>query len=165
MQKILLYSILFNSLLFIFVPYQIQPEEQPSSTKMNTPRLISKFIENNYAPIYYAVPPNNNCAEAISVSNGTYYGDTSTATPGGVSACDNSSPPLDVWYKYSATATGLIVINTFDSYYDTMLSVYANCPGNEENELVCNDDCGSMHSCLSFYAQAGKDYLIRVSGF
>lgn len=109
-------------------------------------------------------PSNDFCANAIPVVEGSYTGDTCSATNDGMESCTESSSP-DVWFAFTATSTGTITVNTEGSDYDTALSVHSACPGDETTEIACNDDCKGLTSCVTFDAVAGNTYQIRVGGF
>ena len=57
-----------------------------------------------------------------------------------------------------------IEANTFDSNYDTTLSVYTGSRGSL-TQLACNDDSGSLQSRIRFDAVAGTTYYFMVSSF
>ena len=70
-----------------------------------------------------------------------------------------------VWFRYTATFTGTIQIDTYGSYYDTVLSAY---PASDTGtELACNDDAndGTLQSAVVMGVTAGKSYLIEVSEY
>ena len=70
-----------------------------------------------------------------------------------------------VWFRYTATFTGTIQIDTYGSYYDTVLSAY---PASDTGtELACNDDAndGTLQSAAVIGVTAGKSYLIEVSEY
>ena len=70
-----------------------------------------------------------------------------------------------VWFRYTATFTGTIQIDTYGSYYDTVLSAY---PASDTGtELACNDDAqdGTVQSAAAIDVTAGKSYLIEVSDY
>ncbi len=104
---------------------------------------------------------NDDCAGALQVGDGTYFGDTSTATPDG-EGCYEGAP--DVWFAYSSPATVDVVADTFGSGYDTALTVHTGCPGTWDNQIACNDDTFSTQSAVAFEAQAGATYYVRVTG-
>ncbi len=122
------------------------------------------------------VPPNNACANAISIGSGTFTGTTVGATNDGPALCgSNSTASPDVWYRYTAPCSGTLKIDTCGSSYDSAISVHTGCPGTAGNQLTCNDDCttagfscnvsGNRQSCLNLAATSGTTYLIRVGGF
>ncbi|GEM_PF-733288 len=118
------------------------------------------------------VPANNNCGSAItitaSVTTGTTVGST---TDGGVTGCSTLGGAAgggenDVWYNFTAAATGSVTAATCGSAFDTMLSVHSNsCPGTPGTSIVCNDDFCGVQSSVTFAATQGTTYKIRVSGF
>lgn len=113
-----------------------------------------------------APPANDACANAIPITEGTYPASNSGATHDGTESCVGSLSG-DIWYSYTAATAGIVRASTFGSSIDTVLSVHTPpCPGNESNEIVCNDDCDyDLSSCVSFAAVPGNTYLIRISGF
>jgi hypothetical protein len=114
--------------------------------------------------------PNDSCASATPIGIGTVNGTTCGATNDGSASCGLSAASVDVWYSFTPSCTGTLLVDTCGSGYDTTLSVHSGCPGTSSNELACNDDCvgggcGGLQSCLSVAVTGGTGYLIRVSGF
>ena len=109
------------------------------------------------------VAAGDDCTDALPIGDGTYFGDTSSATVDGNASCGGGGGP-DVWFAYSSPTTQEVIADTFGSAYDTLLSVHTGCPGTYNNELTCNDDTFGVQSAVRFQAQAGVQYLIRVSG-
>ncbi len=130
-------------------------------------------------------PPNDDCANAIGVSDGTFFGTNAFATNDSTATCGSSSSSPDVWYEYTATSDGMVRINTcgtndgpgVDAGIDTVLAVYASCGG---AELDCNDDwpAGSdpigcsgadvglpRDSAVDLPVSMGDVILIRVATF
>jgi len=70
-----------------------------------------------------------------------------------------------VWWRYEATATGTVDVDTSGSNFDTVLAVYTGVAVDALTEVASNDDCGSLQSCLSFAATAGTTYHIAVAGY
>ncbi len=109
-------------------------------------------------------PSNDTCAAAIAVGNGSFNGTTNNAAADGSSTCVGSSTP-DVYYRYTAPATGTVVASTCTAAsYDTVLSVHSDCPATTANQIGCNDNFCSNRSQVSFSAVAGQQYIIRVAG-
>lgn len=106
----------------------------------------------------------NLCTAAPVIGNGTFTGTTVGATNDGTATCGSSSFSPDVWFRYVAPADGPVSMDTFGSGYDTVLSLHTGCPGSGF-ELRCNDDVFGLQSAISFTAQAGVSYWVRVSGF
>jgi hypothetical protein len=73
----------------------------------------------------------------------------------------------DVWYSWTPRCSGNVIMDTFGSGYDTVLSVHDACPEpGLSHTVVCDDDSGSGNtSLLSFDYTAGTTYLIRVAGY
>jgi hypothetical protein len=109
---------------------------------------------------------NNSCAAATDVSNGAYLGSTTCASADGSSTCGNTAYTADVWYRYTAPATGTLHLETCTSgaSYNTVLSVHTTCPGNTGNEIACNDDFCNQQSALDVAVTGGNSYYIRVAG-
>ncbi|MCP4660676.1 MAG: hypothetical protein GY856_35190 [bacterium] len=110
-------------------------------------------------------PPNDDCANALAIGDGTVVGDTSGATNDGQATCGSSLYSRDVWFKYVAGDRGYVSADTLGSAYDTVLSVHMACPGTAANQITCDDDAYGLQSAVSFYAPAAGEYWIRVSGF
>ncbi|MBN2513322.1 MAG: hypothetical protein JXB18_10320 [Sedimentisphaerales bacterium] len=108
--------------------------------------------------------PNDLCTDAVSISNDIPYdGTTVGATGTDLSSC-GFNDSYDVWNRYVPAAGGAVTISTDGSSFDTILSIYEGCGG---NELACNDDYGleNPYSQIVLNAVKGKTYLIRIAGF
>ena len=134
-------------------------------------------------------PANDDCENAIEVFSGdSIAGDLNGATNDGSPSCGSSSANADVWYTFTAPASGTLRANTCgthdspsqDEGMDTVLSVHSGCPGTVDNELDCNDDwpfgsdpsgcegadIGSLvDSAVAVGLTAGQTVTIRVSHF
>jgi hypothetical protein len=131
-------------------------------------------------------PPNDNCANATPVSNGSVVlNDFLSATNDGSASCGTSEASRDVWFDFVAPVDGFLSVNTCgtndsggpDSGVDTVMSFHSGCPGNLANQLSgsCNDDhtgeCGLTDSSLlrdSYLLLAmtgGQNVKIRVANF
>lgn len=75
----------------------------------------------------------------------------------------------DVWWQWTASATGRVTIKTEESGFDTMLTVFSGDPQNDppfgELEMVAqNDNIPNWETSeVSFQTQAGRVYQIAVS--
>jgi hypothetical protein len=109
---------------------------------------------------------NDECDNAQPISEVTDLPfDTTKATSDGPHHCMYSS---NLWYCYTASCTGEVIVDLAGSSFDTMLAVYDGCkcyPA--EGDLIeCNDDAdGSVQSKIVFDAIAGSQYLIEVGGY
>jgi hypothetical protein len=110
-------------------------------------------------------PANDECANATVIGDGVHPFSTVGATGVDLTSC-TTNDFADVWFEYVATCTGLATASTCDdASFDTSLSVWDACGG---NELGCNDDgagCTGFTSSLSFPVTSGTSYWIRVSGY
>jgi beta propeller repeat protein len=91
------------------------------------------------------------------------YGTTELSTGINQSSCA-SNDTFDVWRTFVPANGGTITISTDGSDFDTTLSVFNACGG---DELACNDDY-SLHntqSRVTLDVVKGKTYFIRIAGF
>jgi hypothetical protein len=72
---------------------------------------------------------------------------------------------LDVWYCYTASATGTATASACGSGFDTRLAVYpgCGCPASAV-PIACNEDFCAGQSQVSFAVTGGQEYLVRVGG-
>jgi hypothetical protein len=113
-----------------------------------------------------AGPANNICANAAPATNGNNPYTTVGATTDGPAQCVNTTN--DVWFRYIATATGQVEMNTCASTFDTVLSAFAGDCADLGTPLACNDDaCGTngRQSRIRFQVGIGRTYLVRIGGF
>ena len=113
-------------------------------------------------------PENDDCQDAQPVGLGQTTGSLGRAGTDGSSACSFYDQP-DVWYAYTAAASGTLRVNTcgtndmngVDSGLDTIVSLHTGCPGTGANEIDCNDDWSSGNDA---FACIGMDNgLVRDS--
>ncbi len=111
---------------------------------------------------------NDNLAQAVIVDQvpGSYQ----QSTVGATNETDATAPSCattgaDVWFKYTADADRIVVFNTFDSDFNTVLSAWAG-NGHPLTEIDCNDDgtIESAQSQISLPVSAGQTYYINVAG-
>lgn len=116
------------------------------------------------------IPPNDLCANAALVSEGTYAWDNSAATTDGSASCQTSSNK-DIWFEYLPTFTGTQTVSLCGTTFDTVLSVYSACGG---TQLACDDDaCDGVTPPGSGFASivtnlsvtSGTPVRIRVASF
>ncbi|MBY0312932.1 MAG: hypothetical protein K2W85_12750 [Phycisphaerales bacterium] len=124
-------------------------------------------------------PPNDTCAQAIAVGNGTVELDTLGATDDapGITGC-TITPSLtamrsDVWFRYTAPQSGTARISVCGSLFDSVLAVSSatgGCPSSAYPILACNDDSicvpGSgvttAQSAVNLPVTANQAYFIRI---
>jgi hypothetical protein len=113
-------------------------------------------------------PSNDACTGAVAIAPGaTVTGNSTGATVDGASSCDGATP-RDVYYAFTPPGSGTYRFETPTApAFDTILSVHSACPATTANALACDDDgggCGNG-SGVTFVAQAGTNYRVRVGGF
>ncbi|MEI7657336.1 MAG: hypothetical protein WCK33_04655 [Phycisphaerae bacterium] len=119
-------------------------------------------------------PPNDSCANALTVAAGSTSFDTTGATtdgfaePGGCATAGYTQYGGDIWYRFTnGSCDGPVTISTCGSAFDTKLAVYASCPTASGQALTCNDNatgCAASGSTVSFAGTPGATYLIRIGG-
>ncbi len=120
-------------------------------------------------------PANDACDDAIDIVEGDTYFTTYDATTDGPihpsceAGSDGGETVNDIWYRYSAPASGTLTISTCDqANYDTDLVAYSGTDCNNLIFLECNDDfdgCLYYTSTLVIPVNAGEEYLLRVGGW
>ncbi len=121
------------------------------------------------------VPANNMCTSATRITrNGVWNGsNVGATTDGGNAGCgSNGAGTADVWWVLTPPASGTVTIDTCGSDFDTILSVYDDCPGGIDDLIVCNDDMSStacpsngLNSRVTFAGVQGNTYYVRVASF
>lgn len=130
-----------------------------------------------------APPSNDNCSGAILLTGETVLEQicNSSATDSPVpfpASCDGDAALIgkDIWYRYVTPYSGKLIVDTYDSEFDTVLGVYGNliqggcgCPTNSFSTAVlraCDDDAnGGVTSFVEFDIDAGECLNIRVGGY
>jgi hypothetical protein len=106
-------------------------------------------------------PANDNCGNAIQVFNNTPVNyDNTSSTDDGAWTCGAGGS--DIWYSYTAVATGTVTVSLCGSSYDTAVMVLSSCGG---SVLNCNDDSCGLQSQTTFAATNGVTYMIAVGGY
>src|SRR5262249_15323286 len=80
---------------------------------------------------------------------------------GGVPIPDGAS----VWFRWTAPASGTVFFNTFGSQFDTVLAAYDGTNLATVLQLAGNDDFLFLQSQISWPAQGGTEYRVKLSGF
>jgi hypothetical protein len=106
------------------------------------------------------------------------YTDVSDVTQATVDAfdvnntCSSDDPGNTVWYRFRATSSVDLVLDTFGSSYDTEITVFTT----NLQYIDCNDDADDITgnpedanngyaSYLNVQLQGGRTYLIRVGSY
>jgi hypothetical protein len=118
-------------------------------------------------------PPSNDACESprqIGLIPFTDSTDTRQATPSASDpvSCTGSQGSHTVWYSITPTVDTVYGVDTLNSSYDTVLSVYTGACG-ALTRLACSDNLGNATpplnpSVLTFTARAGTTYFIEASG-
>ncbi|MCB9916049.1 MAG: hypothetical protein H6828_13045 [Planctomycetes bacterium] len=79
----------------------------------------------------------------------------------GSSVVDN-----DVWFSWTADATGIATLSTCNQTVDTKVAAYpgGGCP-TAGSALACNDDSCGLQSSMSFAVTNGTSYMLQVGTF
>lgn len=127
------------------------------------PTSKTTFIPDFNLNIDFTVPvPNDECANAIEVNEvlGLFF-NTEEATGSGAATGGSN-----IWYKYTATVTGDVVVSTCGSLFDTQLAIWDACGG---IDFLFNDDnCGyngTQSSVTITGVTAGDEYWIEIGGY
>ncbi|MEM7166737.1 MAG: hypothetical protein AAF581_14820 [Planctomycetota bacterium] len=149
---------------------------------------ISLDDSTSFVGVDLPAPANDDCANAVVICNGTTAGTLIAATNDGAGGCGSAGTAADVWYSYTATCNGTLMVNTCgthdgpgtDAGIDTVLSVHSACPGVAGNAVACNDDWPSSSdpmactggdtgvfrdSAVALPVLSGETFLIRVTTF
>ncbi len=112
-------------------------------------------------------PENDNCADAITIDTGAQYFTNRYATTDGPTEIGECADlESDVWFRYVPDTAGETIITIRDAAFDTMIAVYQqSCPMYSGTVVECNDDAWGALSQLTFHAEAGIPYLIRLGGY
>jgi len=114
--------------------------------------------------------PNDACASATPISDGTFSCSNGLATTDGPAEpirFGSADPQIsnDRWWRYTAPFAGSVKVFTCGSGYDTRLAVYnGTCPTASNTTLVASDNYCGLASSLFFTAAQNGQYLIRVGG-
>lgn len=105
----------------------------------------------------------------ITGAGGTAPGKTVGASrESGEPAHGGDQPAASIWYRWTATATGTLNLNTQGSNYDTLLGVYTGPGVNALTTLATNDDVaggGGLWSQVRVPVTEGTTYAIAIDGW
>lgn len=103
------------------------------------------------------------CDDPLGVGDGVFEFDTALdpVPESGPSSC-GIGDTLGRWFCYTAERTGIATASTCGgAAFDTTITVYADCRG---NEIACDNDSCGMQSSVSWPIVAGERYLVRAAG-
>ena len=108
--------------------------------------------------------PNDDCANAIPVLGGssTPFNTAGATTEGGQESCGTLQS--DLFYTYTATATGQLTVSACDAGIGRAIAVYDGCGCTLApfSAIACADDGCSLGPLVQVPVTAGNCYLIRV---
>ena len=118
---------------------------------------------------------NDFCASAFPLTDGSTafstVGAFSDSDPFSEAQCSGTylgTMDADVWFTYEACESGPMTVSTCDTVsFDSSIVVYEGDCDNK-TQVACNGDgsgCGGYTSSLTFTANQGARYLIRVGGY
>ncbi len=111
--------------------------------------------------------PSDDCSNAIAISEVSDLAfDTSEASVSGAQPSCGGDPPIDIWYAYTPSSSGIASFDLCGSSYDTRLTIWDACGG---TELACNDDngpvCSGIQSSIELSVTIGITYYVQIGGF
>ncbi len=120
---------------------------------------------------YAVAPPNDECTTPMVISVPVFSDtidtvDATTALSDPESSCGLEQNSNSVWYSFTASADGTIVVNTDGSDYDTVLTAYTGGCG-ALTEAACDDDGGAVPpaSAAQVEVLAGQTILFEVTQY
>ncbi len=117
-------------------------------------------------------PPNDSCQSPAIIASSPYsdatYTGFATSSPDDPVSCTGAQDTNSVWYAITPVLSTICGVDTSQSEYDTVVSVYTGGCG-ALAQVACSDDFANPpdtgnRSLLTFNATAGVTYLIEVSG-
>ncbi len=118
-----------------------------------------------------ARPPNDNFASSINltpVGEGTRRGFTTRCSTheAGEPNHAGGGGVRSSWYHFTPTGSGVAVVDTSGSGYDTVLAVYTGGAVNALSFVASNDDfAGTLQSQVTFFVTQGTTYRVAVDSF
>ncbi|HUG10874.1 MAG TPA: immunoglobulin domain-containing protein, partial [Opitutaceae bacterium] len=122
------------------------------------------------------VPQNDNFLSAENVAL-TAFNETAVMLGTNVAATSEAGEPqLDVddpggrtvWWKWTATSSGIVTLTTAGSNFDTLLGAYTGTSVGSLTQRALNDDVESgviRHSAITFNVDFGTTYYLAVDGW
>ncbi len=138
-----------------------------TSVMTSVAELLMDILGDPQAP-----PANDSCATPTFISGAgqwafdTRYATGPDANPGCGPGFDN-----DVWFAWTAGATGTVDMNVCNANFDTALALWrghgstgAGCTFNELDLYACNDDACGWQSQVTFPVVQGVTYMVQIGG-
>lgn len=141
---------------------QVKRELPPVTTDNNLP--LGSVIQDT-------PPQNDDFDQALAITtlpytdNGSTIDATTAADDPALCAGSGNARGATVWYRLVAPASGVLLVTTQGSSYDTMLAAFGGDRGNL-TMLACNDDYGgTVQSRIYLNMDAGTIYYIEVADY
>ncbi len=106
-------------------------------------------------------PANDNCADAIAVSEVIDLPFNTTNATNDVYGVDGAN----IWYNYTAGFNGTAVISLCGSFYDTQVAVWDGSACPPTTQLAFSDDYCDFQSEVTIPVVAGNQYKIEIGGW
>lgn len=119
------------------------------------------------APSFVGAQGSDQCANAQAIAGvGLFAFNNSAASTDGPNPPGCTQLNRDVWFAWTAPSTGTFTVETCGlASIDTVLAAYAGTSCPPGTPLACNDDSCSLQSRITFNANGGSTYLLRVGVF
>ena len=76
------------------------------------------------------------------------------------------NPSASIWYRYTPSAPGSLVVDTRTSNFDTLLGIYTGSAVNALTTVATNDDApGGTWSRVAITVESGVTYYIAIDGY
>ncbi len=114
--------------------------------------------------------PNDDCATPTVIAGaGPFAFDTTGATTSAQQSGTCAASTIDLWYSWTAPASGACTMSLCaapGTLSDSVIAAYAGgaCPVSG-TELACNDDSCAYLSQMTFAVTSGNIYLLQVGGW
>lgn len=123
--------------------------------------------QGNFELAVACVPPNDDCASAVTVSEGLNgpFSNVGATTSAPAWAC--AAGGSDVWFAFTSPCTAPVTFKTctVTRTFDTAIEAFSGSCAGGLTSLGCNDDSCGSGSQLTVPLTMGQTCLIRVGGF
>jgi hypothetical protein len=114
-------------------------------------------------------PPNDNFADAKALRGAlpihAYASSDDASGEPGEPGHSGGGGSASVWYRWTATLSGRVTIETCGSDFDTVMGVYTGAAVDALTEIAVNDQACRNQSRVRFDARVGQTYTIAVDGY
>jgi hypothetical protein len=109
-------------------------------------------------------PPNDDRANALAITPGSYFYDMEFSTLDGTASCRSDGIDGDIWYTFTAPSDGQLIAEQDVNGFGILVSL--SLFDQSGNELACNREnfVGDADSRVVWPMSAGETVVIRVDG-